>query len=139
MFGCGSSLINNRFVVTAAHCVTSEDIPRRYQPTLVRLGEWNTATDQDCDTSDGTPDCVDEPVQDIGIAKIIAHESYRKSDPNMHNDIALIRLRQPATFNFYVSPVCLPLTVTLRRKNPINSFATVAGWGYTEEGEFVMR
>jgi secreted trypsin-like serine protease len=135
MFGCGSSLINNRYVITAAHCVNTDDIPRRYQPTLVRLGEWDTSTDQDCDTSRGTQDCVDEPVQDIAIERIVVHERYRKSDKNVHHDIALIRLRQPARYNFYVSPICLPQTDSLRRKNLVDSVATVAGWGITEDGK----
>jgi secreted trypsin-like serine protease len=124
-------------VITAAHCVEGDTIPQRYEPKLVRLGEWDTSTARDCDTSDGVPDCVDEPVQDIGIERIIVHESYRKSDANFPNDIALIHLRQPATFNFYVSPICLPLTDALRQKDLADSIATVAGWGITERGEYI--
>jgi len=103
----------------------------------VRLGEWDTSTVRDCDTSKGVEDCVDEPVQDIAIDRTIIHENYQKQDT--HNDIALVRLRQPAILNAFVDPICLPQTDLLRQKNLDGSFATVAGFGRTETGECVYR
>jgi secreted trypsin-like serine protease len=101
--------------------------------TLVRLGEWDTSTTEDCDNGRGVRDCVDEPVQDIAIEKIIVHENYRKSDNNVHNDIALIRLREPAKLNYFVSPICLPQTDALKSVNLVDKTVFVAGWGITED------
>ena len=47
---------------------------------------------------------VDEGEQFIQVSKIITHQSYG----NSNNDIALLRLAQPAIFGKNVQPVCLP-------------------------------
>lgn len=62
----------------------------------VRLGDWDTASDVDCETVDGTRVCA-EPVQDIGIEEMFAHEMYNK--PRYANDIGLIRLARRANIN----------------------------------------
>jgi secreted trypsin-like serine protease len=105
-----------------------------YYSVSVRLGEWDTSTEQDCDVLDGDEDCVDEPVQDIPIEQIIPHEKYDINDKFVHNDIAVIRLQKPAVYNFFVKPICLPLTETLRTANLDGLKLTVAGWGKTEMG-----
>lgn len=43
---------------------------------------------------------------DIQVEKIISHDNYSKSRHD--NDIALLKLSRPATFNKFVKPVCLP-------------------------------
>jgi hypothetical protein len=58
----------------------------------VRLGEHNTLTDPDCEK-----DRCAEPVQDFLPALITVHWNYDK--PKTRNDIALIRLDKPVTYN----------------------------------------
>lgn len=55
----------------------------------VRLGEVDSTTEIDCDTTDNTM-CTIE--QDFEIDKIVAHPSY--NNPRYSNDIALIRLKE---------------------------------------------
>ena len=43
---------------------------------------------------------------DIKVQKIFKHPNYNSRKIN--NDIALLKLSQPAIFNTYVSPACLP-------------------------------
>lgn len=49
----------------------------------------------------------DSHAQDFSIEKIIMHERYKKP-LGLSNDIALLKLRKPATLNRYVGLACLP-------------------------------
>lgn len=124
-FGCGGALINNRYILTAAHCIRST-------PKLksVRLGEWNTMTTRDCNSYG---ECAD-PVQDIPIEQTIVHQDYHASDKNTHNDIALIRLARPVKYSYFIKAICLPTDTQLRGFTDVGKKFTVAGWGRTEYG-----
>ena len=45
----------------------------------------------------------------------------------MHNDIALIKLQTPITFNDYVQPICLP-----EADSDYSGSYVATGWGDTE-------
>ncbi|XP_062713045.1 CLIP domain-containing serine protease B4 [Aedes albopictus] len=128
-FHCGASLINSRYVVTAAHCV--EDHAHQ-KPFSVRLGEWDVNQDIDCDEDDGET-CADAPL-DVDIEKIIIHEGYHPRDASSYNDIALIRLTQDVQMSAYISPVCLPVKDSQRTRIIVGTKAYAAGWGRTESG-----
>lgn len=49
----------------------------------------------------------DSHAQDFSIEKIIMHELYKKP-VGLSHDIALLKLRKPATLNRYVGLACLP-------------------------------
>ncbi|KAL1463554.1 hypothetical protein WDU94_015295 [Cyamophila willieti] len=88
---------------------------------IVRLGEWNTTGDPDCQG-----DLCAPPVQDINIAEVIVHNDF--IFPIFKNDIALIRLETPAKLNFFVQPVCLPYGAAMS-KDFTNEDTISAGWG----------
>nr|XP_022902326.1 uncharacterized protein LOC111415067 [Onthophagus taurus] len=123
-YSCGASLINKRYVLTAAHCITPNLIG-------VRLGEYDFLTPVDCVTIRGVTTCA-PPHQDFDVTKADAtiHPSYQIA--TLGFDIALIRLRKDAVFNKAVKPVCLPITESLTPKSLKNLL--VVGWGRTEYG-----
>ncbi|XP_034262097.2 acrosin-like [Pantherophis guttatus] len=70
-----------------------------------------------------------DDVQTHTVSKVVLHQDYNPLTEE--NDIALIKLDSPVTFNDYVQPACLPRVTMGSETNFTSCFAT--GWGITAE------
>merc|ERR1711872_722282 len=106
---CGGTIVNKRFVITAAHCYNS-----MFTKMEVIVGEHN-----ECDG-------VNEGGKLIKVKKITLHPDYNSR--TVDNDIAVLELAEDLTFTDKIKPACLPSSET---KDYSGSASTISGWGGT--------
>jgi len=141
-YNCGGTMINRRYVITAAHC-QHKRVPR-LQIAEVVLGQWNLEFDPDCaDPEEGgcKPGSPFKLAQrfDVTSNDVKVHESWDLNKVvNNGNDIALIRLPRLATtyledFDSIVGPACIGWDRTI--KVPDSKYV-VSGWGRTNNDAY---
>uniref|UniRef100_T1J326 Peptidase S1 domain-containing protein n=1 Tax=Strigamia maritima TaxID=126957 RepID=T1J326_STRMM len=108
---CGGTLINDRYILTAAHCTRG----RSASSLLILLGEHDTTTSSESKSIK------------VDVSDIIRHPRY--DTVNNNNDIALLRLRQKIRFNHAMKPPCFP-----KQGTQYTGEAVVTGWGAIKEG-----
>ncbi len=123
-YKCGGTLINRRYVVTAAHCHT-EGGRRSGLISEVVLGEFDVGRDPDC------KEC--RPAQRARVEEVVVHEAYAYTRRTTGaNDIALVRLREPAvTIMEDIKSIVLPACLDFGSQVSPDVEYYVAGWGKT--------
>uniref|UniRef100_A0A8C1JD02 Suppression of tumorigenicity 14b n=1 Tax=Cyprinus carpio TaxID=7962 RepID=A0A8C1JD02_CYPCA len=113
---CGASVISNRWLVTAAHCVQDNEKFKYSQPDQweVYLGLLNQG-----ETSKSTLKRV---------KRIISHPHY--DHLSYDNDIALMELDSPVTLSQNIWPICLPEAT---HDFPAGKSVWITGWGKQRE------
>ncbi|XP_068182066.1 coagulation factor IXa isoform X2 [Antennarius striatus] len=110
---CGGSILSERWVVTAAHCLMEAQ-----DSYIIRVGEHDLNIHEDTE-------------QNYQVLEEHIHPRYNASVSLYNHDIALLLLKSPIAFSTTVRPICIgPMAFTeflVKESSP----ATVSGWGRT--------
>jgi trypsin len=115
---CGGSILNERWVVTAAHCVDGA----RTRNLRVVAGDHNRTVNEGVE-------------QTVNLSRIVEHPNYNAQ--TSENDIALLELSTPLVLSPARRTAAIGLFTPADSAAGLDApgtLATISGWGTTSEG-----
>ncbi|XP_024871500.1 uncharacterized protein LOC112454375 [Temnothorax curvispinosus] len=123
VFTCCGTILTNRHVITAAHCLKlslSSNDTVHPNVLVVALGRFRLRQWRELGT-------VNREVASFKIHPNYTHEATGDSD------LAILTLRTPVEFSHFIKPICLWFGST-NLEDIVNKIGWVVGWGEDEEG-----
>merc|ERR1712004_120534 len=111
---CGGSIVSDRYVITAAHCIEISE-PNRDHFVIVGMHNRRRA---------------DQYYKRVGVKRVIVHPGWNENRIAAGNDIAILELSLSLRFNDAVQPICLPSSSQTYTES--DRFV-VSGWGNLRE------
>lgn len=114
---CGATIVNEKFVLTAAHCVFEKNLSDL--KLVFGTDRLNFLTSSSSERN---------------IAQITIHPSY---DNNyFYNDTAILELDLELNFDLTTSAICLPKSFNKNPNSRQHHSATITGWGAIQNNGF---
>ncbi|KAK2580271.1 hypothetical protein KPH14_012519 [Odynerus spinipes] len=122
-FQCAGSLVTNKHIITAAHCMKLDEVTLPASTMLVSLGRYRLREWRE-------PGSVNREVEEYRL-----HPNYKGDykDQTADSDLAVLILREPVEFSPFIKPVCLWSGSTDLR-DIVGFSGYVVGWGRDEFG-----
>ncbi|XP_058464503.1 polyserase-2-like [Malaya genurostris] len=117
-YRCGGTLIDERHVLTSAHCIVrSNGYPMKAVELLVHLGQH---------------DLREQPihVQVMNVSEVHMHPEFELN----RNDITLLVLSSVVQYSDYVIPICLDAWTGKNPPSLDGNRGWITGWGQLENG-----
>lgn len=123
-FICGGSLISQRLVITAAHCIHNKYEPlsnrRKPEEATFFFGKHNIESLTE-----------DRNYIQSGASEFHLHQDWKTDDNRFDADIAVVVLSRRIPFNKFIKPICL-WTSTSSYEDIVDRQGIISGWGKTE-------
>lgn len=113
-FICGGTLVSDRHIVTAAHCMQRRGVQTNIKDIVVKIGVHNLN------------DWSDDITVTRSLSAASIHESFNPA--TLQNDILMFTLNKRVKFNTYIRPACLWGDDT-DQSRIVGASGVVAGWG----------
>ncbi|XP_011867338.1 PREDICTED: transmembrane protease serine 9-like [Vollenhovia emeryi] len=122
-FWCGGSIVTNRHVITAAHCMKLNVINLSPNELLIVLGRFNLNQWNEAGSVNRT------------VSSYKIHPDYMHS-ASSDSDLAIVTLKTPVEFSPLIRPICL-WSQSIHLQNVVNKIGYVVGWGKDESANYL--
>uniref|UniRef100_A0A182M071 Peptidase S1 domain-containing protein n=1 Tax=Anopheles culicifacies TaxID=139723 RepID=A0A182M071_9DIPT len=115
-YACGGTILDQRTVLTAAHCLTTSNGIIERQRLVVQVGRNRLSL-------------ASKRSQELDVSQLIIHPGF--NERSIQHNIALIKLATDITYTDYIQPICL-WDRGEDQTAIVGSWGTVVGFGIDE-------